>query len=273
MIDFHIHPDFSIDSKASVEAIVHKATVLGLSEICFTTHIDLNPKRIGLDRFMRVNGNLEFLKNRIVMDYIDTIRFISQKLLSPQILLGFEFSYSEHFASLVKEFIEKYKPDFHLGAVHCLDNIGITSRREACGYYRSVSVERAIADYISAMDDLIDSGLFPTIAHFDGIKKYGRAFYGDELEELFAVEAALLFEKMADLHIGIEINTSAMRRGFSEPYPSRRLLKIARDKGVQINSVGSDAHRPKEVGFELATAYSLIEELGLSVGKPLADYL
>ncbi|HHS49768.1 MAG TPA: histidinol-phosphatase HisJ family protein [candidate division Zixibacteria bacterium] len=274
MIDFHVHPDFSIDSKASIDGLLRRADELGLQAICFTTHIDLNPKRIPLDRCMRVDGRLTYLNDDAVRRYISDIRDACERTrCSVEVLTGFEFSYGRHFHDLVADFIERYRPDFHLGAIHSLDNIGITSRSEAAGYYRAVPLERALEDYVSAMEKLIDSGLFWTIAHFDAIKKYGHAFYGDALIERFEDCASELLNRMASSGVGIEVNTSSRKKGFAENYPSRRILEMARDAGVAVNSIGSDAHSEAELGFELDEAMQIIIEVGAKVGEPLKSYI
>ncbi|MCD6501835.1 PHP domain-containing protein, partial [bacterium] len=74
MIDFHLHPDFSIDSRASVEDIVDVAVKKKLRAICFTTHIDLNPKRSALDPFIRVDGRLRPIGEDAVSAYVSRVR-------------------------------------------------------------------------------------------------------------------------------------------------------------------------------------------------------
>ena len=270
MIDFHLHPDFSIDSRASVEDIVDVAVKKKLRAICFTTHIDLNPKRSALDPFIRVDGRLRPIGEDAVSAYVSRVRRAADENAHRiEIRLGFEFSYGRHFEGEIARFIEKYRPDFFLGAVHCLDNIEIAGRREAPAYFRSVAVDRAVDDYISATSDLIESGLFTTVAHIDALKKYGHIFYGDESIRLLESRFGAIFERMSDLGIGIEVNTSALRKGFPEMYPSERLLKMARDASVKVNSVGSDAHTPEDVGFGIEKAYRLIERVGIEVAGPL----
>jgi len=55
--DYHVHPDYSIDaSPVKIREYCQKALELGLAEICFTTHIELDPVRREKDNFVNLNG-------------------------------------------------------------------------------------------------------------------------------------------------------------------------------------------------------------------------
>jgi histidinol-phosphatase (PHP family) len=45
--DNHIHSTFSVDAKDSSEAMVRAAIAKGLRAVCFTEHIDYNPRDHG----------------------------------------------------------------------------------------------------------------------------------------------------------------------------------------------------------------------------------
>ena len=55
--DYHVHPDYSIDaSPVKIREYCQKALELELREICFTTHVELDPVRREKDNFINVNG-------------------------------------------------------------------------------------------------------------------------------------------------------------------------------------------------------------------------
>ena len=43
--DYHLHSEFSDDSRAPLEAQIERAIALGLDELCFTDHVDYGIKR------------------------------------------------------------------------------------------------------------------------------------------------------------------------------------------------------------------------------------
>ena len=42
--DYHVHPDFSFDAKGTIDEFCETAIKKGLTEICFTTHYDTDPR-------------------------------------------------------------------------------------------------------------------------------------------------------------------------------------------------------------------------------------
>jgi len=273
MIDFHLHPNYSIDSRATIDGMVGSAIEKGLDAICFTTHIDLNPKRSCLDGYIAVNGVLCRFCPEGVEAYIRDVRDAGIKYSDRlDIKLGFELSYGGHFEDQIKEFLERFDYDFILGAVHCMDNLAITSRAESSAFFRINSCVEAVKRYVESTLRLVESGLFRTVAHIDGLKKYGRAFYGPDLDYMLAELLEPVLRRMADLDVGIELNTSALRKGLDEIYPSARILEMASKFGVRVNSVGSDAHVDNQVGCDLEKAYDAIDKFGLDIGQPLAFY-
>ena len=45
LTDYHVHTKYSDDSEYPMEEVVRDAIALGLSEICFTDHVDYGIKR------------------------------------------------------------------------------------------------------------------------------------------------------------------------------------------------------------------------------------
>jgi histidinol-phosphatase (PHP family) len=274
MIDFHVHSKHSIDSHAEMEDMVRAGIGAGLKAMCFTTHIDLNPFRRGIDPFMRIDGKLRLLDNTAVGAYLDEIAELRARYSGEiQLWSGFELSYMPHYDAIARDFVVKHPVDFVLGAVHCLENISVTASSEADGYLRSTAPSAIAEDFCDKTIAIARSNIFSTIAHVDGIKKYARRLYGThidrELEKLFPK----VFDEIAKAGVGIEINTSAMRKGYSDFYPSRNILEMAREAGVRVNSIGSDAHRAGDVGYKLDEALTLIREVGIGVGEPLRGFL
>jgi len=61
--------------------------------------------------------------------------------------------------------------------------------------------------------------------------------------------------------MGIELNTSGLKRPISEIYPSPLILSLAFERDIPI-CFGSDAHRPEQVGNNFDKALRLAREAG-----------
>ena len=71
-----------------------------------------------------------------------------------------------------------------------------------------------------------------------------------------------LTDKMKINGVGFEVNTSTWRKGMKNPMPSIELISALVKNGVTTISVGSDAHRPKDVGSGIDRALTLLAENG-----------
>ena len=61
---------------------------------------------------------------------------------------------------------------------------------------------------------------------------------------------------------GIEINTSSHRYGLQDTMPSTDILKLYRDLGGKILTIGSDSHKPEHLGTYIEESKALLKEMG-----------
>ena len=59
----------------------------------------------------------------------------------------------------------------------------------------------------------------------------------------------------------MEINTSGFRKKVKEQYPSTDIIRIMQELEIPI-LLGSDAHDPKEVGWEFNKMISILKNIG-----------
>ncbi|KPL04611.1 MAG: hypothetical protein AMJ90_00130 [candidate division Zixibacteria bacterium SM23_73_2] len=261
--DFHVHPDYSKDASGSVDEYCQKALELGLKRICFTTHYDTDPQRKKIDYFMRVDGKLKLLSFEVVKRYIDDVKVAKSKYLSSglEVYVGLEVDYALHIEENLRSELAKLDLDFVLGAIHCLDHIAITASSEAHQYFERKTLKEYIKEYFKVFTQASSSGLFDCMAHLDGYKKYGLKFYGNEILSAHRefIEPAL--DALVKNNVGIEINTSAKRKGQDEFYPSKEILYMVKEKGIEVVAIGSDAHRVEDLGKDIEEAAKLVGDI------------
>ena len=61
---------------------------------------------------------------------------------------------------------------------------------------------------------------------------------------------------------GIEINTSSHRYGLADTTPSHEILKLYKELGGEIITIGSDSHKPEHLGAYIDESKELLRELG-----------
>ncbi len=261
MVDYHIHTNHSIDAEGKLEEYCQRALSLGLEEICFTNHCELDPARD--DSFICFNGQREKFTRHGLLRLQDEILKQKEKNKSSglSIKFGIEIGYYKGIEPRLHEIIDGIELDFLLGSIHCLDHICIDSSREYMTYFAKHSAHTMLVNYYQAVEDLVKSDLFNSVGHLDVYKKYGIAYYRDEIDEVIVESLRRIYRMMAERNIALEINTAGLRR-IDQFYPSPFIIKYAREQGLNIITIGSDAHRVEDLGKGIAEGTKYAKSLG-----------
>ncbi|NLM21197.1 MAG: histidinol-phosphatase HisJ family protein [Peptococcaceae bacterium] len=263
--DYHVHPNYSIDaSAATIKDFCHKALALKLREICFCTHVELDPERKAKDNFVRLNGEKHSVYKLNWLDsyFKEIIRAQAEfKESGLKIKAGVEIGYCPGVENDIEKIINNYPFDFVMGAIHCLDHLSISSKKESPYYFRSRSAATVREEYFAVLMEAVKTNLFDCIAHIDLYRRYGVQFLGVNAYTLHRGAIEPVFEEMEKREIGIEINTSSRRRGLKEFHPTKEILDLAIKSGIKVFTVGSDAHSLDELGEGLDEALSLLHDM------------
>ncbi len=261
--DYHVHPDYSVDAQGSIDDYCRAAIHVGLREICFTTHYDADPTRVGREGFMVIEGRREPLSDDCVRHYLDDVKQAYAEYGPAGLMVrgGLEFGYypgcEEHIAEVQRTFPLHYR----LGAVHSIEDHCVCCRDEAAKLFAKFSLERLADRYFERLEQAAASGLFDCLAHIDVYRRYGLAHYGEKIKTIHRGRIDKLFATMKKHDVGFEVNTSAIRHGLPEYYPSMEIINDARAHGVRLVTLGSDAHRPDQIALDFDTATSVAYEL------------
>lgn len=266
MIDYHIHPGFSIDAAAhSIEDYCRQAVEIGLEEICFTPHYEFDPLRKEIDWWVRYNGRVMSIEEDWLPYYIQEVRQAAERYASCglKVKAGLEIGFDLGLEERIARVVEAHPFDFIIGSVHCVDHVAISSASESTPFYAARELSDVAELYFATLLRAVNSGLFDVVGHLDIYRRYGYKAYGEAVFTAHRPYIGEILKAMADKGIGLEVNTSSSRHNQGEFYPSREILAAARDAGVKIFTVGSDAHRVSELGQGAASGISLLTELGL----------
>ncbi len=275
--DYHVHCEFSDDSRERMETQIEKALELGLDEICFTDHVDYGIKKDwsegniiwrGGDTLNDPNAKKEPMANVNYPEYfakIDRMRETYKDRIT--IRKGLEFGIQTITVKQYEDLFSRYRDqlDFVLLSMHQVNDLefwtqdfqrGKTQKEYNEEYYREIyEVQKIFKDY-------------SVLAHLDLIVRYdNEGVY--PFEEVKDMVAEILKTAIADGK-GIELNTSSWKYGLADTQPSRAILKLYKDLGGRIITVGSDAHKSgriydhveegcrilkEEIGFEEICAF------------------
>jgi len=241
--DCHVHTIHSCDAENTPVSACRDARDRGLAGLVFTDHLETRPSDLCYGHFKPADATRDY-------------RLASEET-GLRVGYGLEITYCSESANEVKKSIADLSPGFRIGAVHYIGNDLIDE-----WFKTADSLEPYFAEVLSCAS----SGLFHCLAHLDYFNKITDRFrdysagYRPFLDEII--------EALLDTGTLPEVNTSSLRRGLRVTMPGPDFLELFRDSGGRKVYLGSDAHRPGEVGYGLETGLEMIRDLGLSVQGP-----
>lgn len=243
IIDYHLHSRHSFDSDADPQQSIERAAKLGVSEICFTEHVDFEDTRNPL---MDIGA------------YISDIKRLMPSYNGVRVKLGFEIGLDDVECSRrTWDFIKDAGADFIIGSVHMVDGVNAYYN----DFFAGQSQAEAYGKYIDALCDKAKScAYFSVLGHYDFVTKYApyknRALnYGDYAERIDR-----LLKILVESGKSLEINTSSWRDG---PAWGIELFRRYRELGGEFVTLGADSHSPKRVGKRLNEALTMAMEAGI----------
>ncbi|WP_226666316.1 histidinol-phosphatase HisJ family protein [Metabacillus litoralis] len=245
LMDYHHHTNHSFDSKAIMEDVCIKAIDKQIKEICFTEHFSVNPlaPTYGHMNFEKYLKDINDCKEKF-QDYL-TIR-AGIELCEPHLLMD--------------KYNKTLKPlnlDFILGSIHNINN-------QKLRLVLKEHHQNAYQLYFEELYKMVSVADIDVIAHLDLMKRYAYKEYGNyQLDEHQEIIVHIL-QKAIERNIGIEINTSGLSWEFNTPLPSIDIIKLYKDLGGEILTIGSDSHKADSVGANLRTAYEMAKECGFN---------
>jgi histidinol-phosphatase (PHP family) len=263
MIDYHIHTSHSPDAEGAIPDYCERAVVLGIREICFTNHAEMDPERD--DNVIRFDGRQETLTNaglkRLHREILARRDAYGTKDLT--VRSGIEVGFFPGMEKRLAEMTASIDYDFLMGSIHCLNHACIDSSREYRDYFSRHAARDLLDEYYAEILKLVESRLFDSLGHIDVYKKYGMKFYGSEIDYLPRDILAAVFDAMRRNGTALEINAAGLRR-IDQFYPSEEIMEIARDLKVERITVGSDCHKVDDLGKGIKEACEYAKSFGFS---------
>lgn len=250
--DFHMHSHHSFDSEATMESMITSALDKGLKHICFTEHMDIGypPSEEFPEGAWECNVDsylYELLGYRSKYDRQMEVRF------------GLEIGLQE---SVLKENIitaRAHEFDFIIASIHVVNGIDTYLPK----FFEGKTTNQAVTEYFKTLLRNIERfENYDVLGHLDYIVRtlpggesvYKPSDYRDIIDEILSI--------VVENEKGIEINTSALVKGFSNPNPHRDIIKRFKELGGEYITIGSDAHKPENVAAHFDVAEEILKDLG-----------
>lgn len=250
LADYHMHTQFSPDAFHSMTEMAKAGVAMGLNELCFTDHIE--PLVWGKTD-LRGDYDWELLK-------ADFAKAQSDMGDAIQLRLGIELGDAqwapEHVAHLLEGAPEL---DFIIGSIHMLSPKLGGNDLYFFDPQNDAEARVGIRDYLEQVQLLAEYGKFSVLGHLTLPLRYLNENRGFHLTfDGFEAEVETVLKTLIANGCGIELNTN---RG-NTPLPDAKWLKLYRQLGGEIITLGTDSHDPSFVGCAIRERQELLKECG-----------
>ncbi len=254
LCDYHTHTRYSFDGSplATHDAMCRRALEIGLSDVAFTDHCDINGEVEGLytpyqadEAFAAMQAVKAAYKGRL------------------NVLCGIELGNATQYPAEAATVLAAHPYDFVIGSLHNLRGVP-----DFCMLKYDMMTDPHISSLFNrALDETIEmventDGL-TTVGHITYIHRYVtlaqkkldfKPFY-DKLEHLCRI--------LVRRGIALELNVSTLWKGLGISMPTMELLKLYVDCGGKLVTIGSDAHAPEQLGKCIRQGYAILQTVGI----------
>lgn len=262
LIDCHTHTQFSVDSEADINQMIEKAISLGLSAYAVTDHCECNrwyseDHYIGEDTYRYFDFGKDFENSvsavcELKEKYSDRINLIC----------GVEMGQALQDVEIAERIVSDKRLDFVIGSMHQLPKTEDFAFLDYTKFTQS-EIKNILERYFTEIHKMCLWGKFDILGHLTYVLRYIEGAYGvkvdmtpydDIIEEIF--------KAVISKGNGIEINTSGLRQKYGDTFPTYKYVKLYKELGGEILSLGSDTHFVEDVGKGIYEGSQIAKKAG-----------
>jgi len=253
--DQHLHTEISPDSEAPLFDYCERALALGLAGFTVTDHCDVDGWDGKPYDMRRAEGYRDVLAAR-------------EKY--PSLFIGFGAELGQEYLApdFAREIYTEENLDFIIGSAHAL---GATYGGDiyAKDFYwikhdSEAHCSEILDRYVETLISHCENSKFDVLGHLTYPLRYMRrdGFAATLSNHRDGVAAA--FNALIRRGKGIEINSSGVKPPLGEPMPGLEWVKLFRDLGGEIITLGSDAHRVGDMAQNFDVAAEVAKAAGFT---------
>lgn len=262
LIDCHNHTHNSPDGEnESVLERCARAAELGIGVLAVTDHCEVN-RFFSLAHYgVEPNGYDTYDFGRdFELSMQENTAAKGHTPAGVKLLCGIELGQATHELALAEHVYADVRLDFVIGSMHQLpgwDDFAFLD-------YSKVDAAALFHENLQEIARLANTDTYDVLGHITYALRYMAAAgvhlelapYWEELAEIFRIVIAR--------GKGIEINTSGLRQAYGDTFPNLECLKLYRDLGGEILTIGSDAHSNLDLGKGIAQGLDIARAAGFT---------
>lgn len=256
LADTHVHSMFSHDCDSPLEDICAAAKEKGIAVVCITDHADVKPitdmEKLIADR-KKIPGAIEEAKKKVPG---------LQVLVGIELACGGYYPNNDIFAEAAQKLLTIGTYDCVIGSVHSVGSAP-TSKNN----FTQMSQQELIAfvdRYFNAVLAMLEHSQPDVLAHLTYPLRYINGKFGRGLDwRMLEPKIRKILEIIIQKGIALEINTSCLGTSYDQLLPNEEIIQIYLQMGGQLLTLGSDAHKPENLGKGFAQTVQRLKKLGI----------
>lgn len=258
LIDCHSHTINSPDASSTVDEMINAAIENNLSAYAITDHCEIN-HWFSIEHYGDTPNGYDTYDFGYYFEKSMKENTVAKEKYNGKInfICGIELGQATHDIGLADTVVTDKRLDFIIGSMHQLRGYDDFAFMD----YNNYDVPSLLDKYFHELYELCLWGKFDVLGHLTYTLRYIEGDHGLKVnmkpyEEIIRECFKLLVENGK----GIEINTSGLRQKYGKSFPELNWVKIFREMGGEVISVGSDSHIYSDVakgvkeGAEIAQA-------------------
>lgn len=248
-VDSHNHSSQSPDGENTVKEMAERAIELGIQHYTITDHLEIN-------KFY----DEEFLyEEPVKKSSVILPQLINEYKGKLDIHYGVELGQPLHDMELTNRMLNTYPFEFIIGSCHMV--------REWDDFYfldyKKTDPHYLLGLYFDELLEMTQWGKFDVLGHLTYPLRYIQGDFGIKID-MSRYDSIIkeIFLTLIKNNMGIEINTSGLRQKIGVPLPDEYYVKMYRDLGGEIITIGSDAHRTSDLGKGIAESIKMAKKCG-----------
>ena len=251
--DYHMHTHNSGDSDTPMKDMIESAIEKGLSEICFTEHMDLDFPI--LEEVPEGTFTLD-----IPAYHAEVLSYQKQYQDKIAIKYGIELGLQPQIVAENTKVIKSNDFDFVIGSIHLVDKKDPYYPYLWEGQKEHDIIRRFFEltlENIQAFDD------FDVLGHLDYIVRYAPSGVPDYSYDMYKDVIDEILKVLVSKNKGLDLNTkAALFKGGANTNPSEEVLRRFHELGGRLITFGSDAHVPGGIAGSFDKATELAKSCG-----------
>lgn len=250
LLDCHTHSYYSPDSSEPIDSMIDTAVRRQISVLTVTDHCECDLYEPDGYRKQTL-ASFEELQQK-------------KKGSHPlKLLCGVEIGQPLQNLAAANEVAER-DYDFALGSLHRAKGLPDYYFIDYSGY-SSADLRALMEQYLMELLEMVRWNRFDSLAHLTYPLRYIIGDFHLPLQIRQCDDYVReLFVQMIERGKALELNTSGLRQSIGETLPDLYYMKMFRDLGGELVTIGSDAHRAEDLGKGVSEGLHLLKEAGFS---------